>query len=326
MARMEFRFDRFMGMALHDPERGYYARRIGAIGGRRGDFTTAPMLSGCLGRAVAAWAARALRETGCRDLVEIGPGDGTLAETVWRMLPWPTRWRTRLHLVETSAPLRELQQKRLGRRARWHARPEEMLDACRGRAVVFSNELVDAFPVRRFQLTDGGWREMAVVFDPPAAPREILLEDGDLPASSVFAQTYPCGQRVEAHDFYREWLTGWLPRWRAGRMLTIDYGDTVETLYHRRPGGTLRGYLMQQRVEGADCYLNIGRQDLTADVNFTDLTEWSAPWTETRELRTLGEFIAPFADGGSAADRALADGLGAGGAFRVLEQRCLSSG
>lgn len=98
MTRGKIRFDHFMGMALHDPERGYYARRIGWIR-RRGDFTTAPMLSGCSARVVAAWAAGALRETGCRDLIEIGPGDGTLAECVWRMLPWSLRWRTRLHLV-----------------------------------------------------------------------------------------------------------------------------------------------------------------------------------------------------------------------------------
>lgn len=321
MTRGEIRFDHFMGMALHDPERGYYARRIGGIG-RRGDFTTAPMLSGCLARAVAAWAAGALRETGCRDLIEIGPGDGTLAECVWRMLPWSLRWRTRLHLVETSAPLRELQQKRLGRRARWHAEPREALDACGGKAVVFSNELVDAFPVRRFQFTGDGWRELALAFDPPAPPREVLLDPGPLPPSSVFSRDHQAGQWVEVHDSYREWLTGWLPLWRAGRMLTIDYGGAVETLYQRRPRGTLRGYLLQQRVEGADCYLNAGRQDLTADVNFTDLAEWSEPWTKTRALTGLGGFLAPHADPRSETDRALVAEDGAGGAFRVLEQEC----
>ena len=35
------RFDRFMELALHDPERGYYARRIRGVG-KGGDFTTTP--------------------------------------------------------------------------------------------------------------------------------------------------------------------------------------------------------------------------------------------------------------------------------------------
>src|SRR6478609_2354584 len=99
-------FEQFMARALHDPEHGYYARRIHAVG-RRGDFTTAPMLSDAPARAIAAWAVRAMRETGCRDLIEIGPGEGTLAAAVLKHLPWHVRWQTRLHLVETSTPLAE---------------------------------------------------------------------------------------------------------------------------------------------------------------------------------------------------------------------------
>jgi SAM-dependent MidA family methyltransferase len=309
-----------MRRALHDPERGYYARRISGIGGGRGDFTTASQLSAVLARAVAAWAARALRETGCRDLIEVGPGTGALAAAVRRHLPWPLRWRTRLHLVETSVPLARLQQQTLGRRARWHDHPGAALRACAGRAVIFSNELVDAFPVRRFKLTDSGWRELALLTDPSGPPRETLLEAVPLPPSSSFDQPHAAGQWIEVHDSYRAWLEQWLPAWRAGRMLTIDYGADAAALYHRRPRGTLRGYLLQQRVEGADCYLHPGRQDLTADANFTDLADWAAPWAETVALGPLHEFLRPFADPASPTDRALLDPDGAGGAFRVLEQ------
>src|SRR6187431_2187292 len=87
-------FEKFMADALHDPQHGYYARRITGVG-RRGDFTTAPMLSDSPARAIAAWAARALRETGCRNLIEIGPGEGRLAAGVLKHLPWHVRWKTR---------------------------------------------------------------------------------------------------------------------------------------------------------------------------------------------------------------------------------------
>lgn len=307
-----------MQRALHDPERGYYARRISGVG-KRGDFTTAPMLSAAPAKAIAAWATRALRETGCRDLIEIGPGEGTLAAAVRKSLPWHLRRETRLHLVETSKPLAELQKKRLGGVAVWHSSPEAALVACSGRAVIFSNELVDAFPVRRFQKTDDGWRELAVAFDVQGKATESLLPSAPLPESSGFADFYPPGQWIEVHDSYRRWLQNWLPHWRAGRMLTIDYGSTADNLYHRRPQGTLRAYLLQQRLVGPDIYQNMGRQDLTADVNFTDLMDWSAPWMAEQKLQSFADFLHGHA---TPVDHDLTDEQGAGGAFRVLDQAC----
>jgi SAM-dependent MidA family methyltransferase len=317
--RGQVRFDEFMARALHDPEHGYYARRISGIG-PRGDFTTAPMLSAATARAVARWAALALRDSGCRDLIEMGPGDGTLAAAVLSHLPWRLRWRVRLHLVETSAPLRERQRALLGRRARWHATPADALAACAGRAVLFANELVDAFPVRRFQNTPEGWRELALDFDQPGQVRELLLPPGPLPPSASFQQAHAVGQWIEVHDSYRQWLAEWLPVWRAGRLLMIDYGSTADRLYHRRPHGSLRAYLLHQRLEGPAVYAHPGRQDLTADVNFTDLLDWSRPWTTAATLRPFREFIAATADPKAPADQALLAEHGAGDAFLVLEQ------
>jgi SAM-dependent MidA family methyltransferase len=136
-----------------------------------------------------------------------------------------------------------------------------------------------------------------------------------LPDSSLFEVVYPVGQIIEVADSYRGWLHGWLPRWKSGRMLTIDYGSEAELLYHRRPRGTLRAYCMQQRVEGPGIYGNPGRQDLTADVNFTDLQNWSRPWVSEQRLTSFGGFLQIPGD-------ALADEHGAGGAFLVLDQKC----
>ena len=313
------RFDAFMQRALHDPLDGYYARAIRGIG-RRGDFSTAPMLSDAPARAIAAWATRAMREPGRFDLIEIGPGEGTLAAAVLSHLPWSLRWKTRLHLVETSPALTAIQQSLLGRRARWHRSMADALAACSGRAVIFSNELVDAFPVRRFQLTADGWRELAVAFDEHHRPCECLLPATALPPSSSFLQNHPVGQWIEVHDAYRLWLASWMPAWQAGRLLTIDYGASAADLYHRRPHGTLRGYLFHQRLEGPAIYQHPGRQDLTADVNFTDLGEWSAPWTAAASPLALREFLRPFTDPTNPADHALLDAHGAGSAFLVLDQ------
>ncbi|NJM38096.1 MAG: hypothetical protein HC845_09700 [Akkermansiaceae bacterium] len=85
-----------------------------------------------------------------------------------------------------------------------------------------------------------------------------------------------------------------------------------------RPLGSVRGYLLQHRVEGAAIYENVGRQDLTADVNFTDLMNWSRPAMSQQNLTSLRDFLKNYT---SPADRELTDELGAGSAFLVLEEQ-----
>ena len=308
------RFDRFMELALHDPERGYYARRIRAVG-RGGDFTTTPMLTPSLGKAVAVWAAQAMKASNCRDLIELGPGEGILAEAVRAGLPWWQRLRTRLHLVERSLPLRAKQEVRLGSKVIWHDSVESALDACGGRACIYSNEFADAFPVRRFRREETGWSELFL------DPAESWQPCDDLPDSSAFEIDHPPGQVVEVTEAYHAWLETLLPRWKAGRMLTIDYGSVAAELFRRRPRGTLRAYFMQQRLEGPAIYANPGRQDLTADVNFTDLERWPRTRLETIRLMNQRDFLLPHADPSQASDAHALDADGAGGAFLVLDQR-----
>lgn len=318
--REPIRFDSFMQRALHDPERGYYARTIRGIG-RGGDFTTAPKVSGLLARALAGWIQNASRETGCRELIEIGPGDGALAEAILRELPWRKRITMRYHLVESSPPLASRQRERLGRQVRHHRSIEDALAACHGRALIFSNELVDAFAVRRFEKTESGWREIFVHRDEIGRIHETLMQGSPLPDSCAFKESFPKGQRVEVHDSYRTWLAVWLPKWRHGRMLTIDYGGEIESLYHRRHHGTVRAYLLQQRLEGHEIYQNPGLQDLTADVNFTDLQQWHRNSMESLELSKFGAFLQRFAEVRNLSDQSLLDPDGAASAFLVLEQR-----
>lgn len=110
-------------------------------------------------------------------------------------------------------------------------------------------------------------------------------------------------------------------------MLTLDYGDAFPAVYHRQPRGTLRAYFAQQRLTGAEVYQRMGRQDITADVNFTDLQRWgeSLGW-RTDVFETQASFISRHI--GNAAERAkvnaadafVLDAAGAGRAFKVLVQ------
>jgi SAM-dependent MidA family methyltransferase len=282
-------FEQFMQRCLHDPQRGYYAKNIRAIGSR-GDFTTAPQLSSAPAKAIASWATQAMRTHQTRNLIEIGPGMGTLSQQLLRHLPLTLRFTTKLHLVDSSPILINHQKKTLGKRASYHETIQQALKSCKGNAVIFSNELVDAFPVRLFQKTHNHWQEISAIHSENRTT-EILTNPGTLPESSIFNRNFPIGQRVEVHESYQKWLQSWLPIWRRGEMLTIDYGTLAKDLYHRQPHGSLRGYLLQQRIEGTDIYQNPGLQDLTADVNFSDLIEWGKPFLQHEAPVNLAEFI-----------------------------------
>lgn len=318
--------ERFIREALYHPDYGYYSNNIRTVG-RRGDFSTSASLGQVLGMAIAGWIrARWAGGGPRRHVIEVGAGTGAMAHTVLREFGFFSRLGLSYHIVETSPILRKEQQSLLGRRAAtWHESVAGALAAAGGEAMIFSNELIDAFPCRVFEKADGKWLEVALRIEGNLLG-EVLL-DAELPtAASALTQDFPDGQRIEVHAAAAEWMASWAGHARHVEILTIDYGDVVEQLYYRRPRGTLRAYFHQQRFDGGAVFQRFGKQDITADVNFTDLERWGEilGW-ETVLLESQGQFIRKYvSDAGiakSPADMALADLSGAGDAFRVLHQR-----
>ena len=328
-------FEEFMRFALYDPEHGYYARQVRTVG-REGDFSTSATLGPVLGDAVAAWAF-SHRPDGRRwHVIELGGGSGELAARVLGALGWWARRGLRYHLVEISPGLRTTQQAHLARwrgTVAWHGTLAEALQAARGTALIFSNEFVDAFPCARWVFDpDAGWREVWVAWD-EATGRVEERARGAVSAerralTSVAAMGAAPGQQAEVFESYRRWLGEQLAGWRRGRLLTIDYGGWLPTLYHRRPAGTLRAYCRQMRFTGAEVYARVGQQDLTADVNFTDLRRWGtelglATDAEGAQADFLRRWLPPRRLRDAGRDPRLSyllDPEGAGGAFKFLEQ------
>lgn len=323
--------------ALYHPAFGYYTAGIREVG-RDGDFSTSATLSGLLARAIAVWLREERRrcfggETGRWHIIEIGPGNGLLHRDILRALGSEGRRGLRCHLVERSPALRRLQKRRLWRhwaRVSWHDTPADALKAAGGDALIFSNELIDAFPVTLLQRDGDAWREVWLELFPDGKIGETLrpVSEEDPPVSSALDLPLPDGQRIEIHQSVRRWMLEWLPCWKNGAMLTIDYGDIAEKLYHRRPRGTLRGYRKHRRVEGLNIYQNIGTTDLTADVNFTDLIRFGgSTGLLPVSLEPQHAFISrrlPRVEN-SPVNVWLQNPAGPGGAFQCLTQRRLES-
>src|SRR5690606_12175044 len=117
----------YMHACLNDPDHGYY-RSQPAIGAS-GDFTTAPEISQTFGELIGIWAAVAWRAMGAPaqvDLIELGPGRGTMmsdALRAARVVPGFLE-AVHLHFVESNPLLREIQRQTLASstqvRASWH--------------------------------------------------------------------------------------------------------------------------------------------------------------------------------------------------------------
>jgi NADH dehydrogenase [ubiquinone] 1 alpha subcomplex assembly factor 7 len=109
--------DEFMRVCLADPEHGYW-QRPGVIGAA-GDFITAPEISQTFGELIGLWCGvvwQGMGQPAPLRLVELGPGRGTLMRDALRAARVVPRFLKAItvHLIEISAPLREVQRQSLG--------------------------------------------------------------------------------------------------------------------------------------------------------------------------------------------------------------------
>lgn len=325
----------YMGVCLGDPDYGYYRGRP-AIGAG-GDFTTAPEISQIFGELIGIWAAVAWRAMGAPaevNLVELGPGRGTMlsdALRAARVVPGFLA-ATRVHLVESNALLKEAQRRMLaGTSARvqttWHEALEPGIAGDRP-TIVLANEFLDALPVRQLIYSGGCWRERCVGLD---AQERFVLVPGDAATPEHTPTDRPPreGDILESHPAFVE-IADMLHRWSVQPVaaLFIDYGHTRTAF-----GDTLQAV---SRHRYASLLESPGEMDLTAHVDFAEFcrqcTEHGlavdGPITQSEFLLSLGLverlsklMAAALPDQISlleAGAQRIADPLGMGGRFKAM--------
>ena len=293
-------FVRFMELALYHPQYGYYMRQPASADKERigwsGDFYTSSDVCPVLGRALAAQARQMdelLGEPTPFTIVEMGAGKGLCARDCLAAIQDQQEnfaSRVRYVLIERSPVMRELQRRNL---APWLSRPGlvtwvEGLDGLAPQSVTglfFSNELVDAFPVHRIQVTTGQTEEVYVGYRDggfvsclkplsTATLAQYLLQ---------LNMTWPEGYRTEVNLLALNWMEQVAQRMDRGFVVTIDYGHTAQDLYGvERKEGTFLCYFQQQTNE--DPFIRVGEQDMTAHVDFSSL----ATVGETQGLHVTG--------------------------------------
>ncbi len=311
--------EEFMELALYDETQGYYSANIAAIG-FRGDFSTTATMSDLLARRLIAHWHQACEECGRNlPMIEVGGGNADLAMAISRNLSLWQRLRMRYYMVDRSLALRNLQAMVGGTFVRVKSSIDKALKAADGRAFIFCNELPDAFPARQFVYQGGEWLELGLSIQGGRIIRQANRRP--LPESSAFSRWAREGQVIEVHESYHKWYAEWQRLWKCGIFVTIDYGELNETLYHRRPAGTLRGYKAHQMLGADELPPMAGHCDITADVNFTDLRTLAERCLgDAVEYMSQRDYLLPFVQDGNAADAHLVAIPGAGNHFNVLIQ------
>ena len=288
-------FERFMDLALYHPRYGYYGPGTDKPRtGRDGDYFTSVSVGPLFGRLLARQFFEAWTLVGRPSpfwIVEQGAEDGALAGDVLR---WICRITPeffsalRYAIIEPGhdSPNRRRQQAHLRegdfiKKIDWF---EDWSGLKIEVGVIFSNELLDAFPVHRVVYREGCWREIGVVLGKGGTLSWTEAEIGsDVLRDAVSSLPTLDGYTTEVNLRARAWMCEVgraLPR---GYVFTIDYGFPASAHYaSHRNNGTLTAYREHRRMENP--LAQPGEMDLTAHLDFTALAQAG----EDVGLATLG--------------------------------------
>jgi SAM-dependent MidA family methyltransferase len=267
--------------------------------GRRGDYYTSVSVGKLLGKLLACeflrWFNNEKKENLIHHLclIEVGAHDGSLAADILQWLVDENNAKNyqgffKYIIVEPSGGMRHVQRnnlQKLQEHVLWIRDFESTtLDSFSGSLnlqgsyqIIFSNELLDAFPVHRLiWLKDKQvWMELGVgmdgdnfewtIIEPCAECGEFITE---------LNKDYSDVLQILNRDFILEYPSEALKWWRSacnflkrGRIVVFDYGYAgCGLLNPYKSGGTLRCYYRHHIADSV--FQNLGEQDITADVNF----------------------------------------------------------
>ncbi|MBQ10416.1 MAG: SAM-dependent methyltransferase [Planctomyces sp.] len=285
-------FAEFMGLALFWPSSGYYTgpEPIGSSG----DFYTSPHAHPAFGALIAVqlhqmW--QVMDRPGTFTVVEMGAGNGRLCRDLTGYaagLPGDFARCLQYVCLDTLVAGGVERENTGGTEGPRVNRISTLLsfepsgkDGIRGiplrgiKGCVLSNELLDAFPVHQVTLHQGNLKEVYVtlsgeelefVLEEPSTPRLEARLDG---LGIVLGE----GQRVEINLGIEEWANQVASVLDTGFVLTVDYGRLAPELYSMelRPRGTLTTFYRHTQTDAP--LQRIGRQDVTAQVDFTTVME-----------------------------------------------------
>jgi SAM-dependent MidA family methyltransferase len=268
-------FFEYMNTVLYDPNCGYYTGNYQQLG-KSGDFITAPEISPLFGECLSKAIHPILQSLVDPVVIEFGAGTGKLAKTLLENL---SENISKYIIIEISPALIKLQQellKEYSDKIIWHDINTPLKNLT---GVIIANEVIDAFPVRKFHYADKKLFEYFVVpskyknhsFNWHLEAIDFTLEHD---ISFIHQLNLPDGYTSEYHPTLKPWINNLSTLLQKGAVFIFDYGFPQHEYYHPdRNMGTIMCHYQQQ--SNTDPFFMPGSQDITAHVNFTQVAEAS---------------------------------------------------
>jgi SAM-dependent MidA family methyltransferase len=280
-----------MEAALYDEQDGYYLRPDRVRQGKAGDYRTAPETSPLFAATFASYFSKLftdLKWPPRLTIFESGAGSGHFAYGIlWNLRrDVPEVFAvTRYVIDEISAAARERAAERLVEFAdRVTFSRFDEIEPSGGAGIVFTNELIDSFPVHRVIGRGGVLRELYVALD----EQRFVWADGELqtPVADYCRHIdlkLREGQIAEINLEAGRFIEGSARLLDRGYVITVDYGAERGELLSSpdRFAGTLRAFRRHQMMD--DPLASPGEQDLTTTIDWTQVLDAS----QRAGLRTL---------------------------------------
>ena len=258
-------FDEFINLALYHNKYGYY-RSSKQKFGVSGDFVTAPELSPIFGKCLAKQFSEILKKND--SILEFGAGSGILAVNILEYLAKNNKLPKKYYIIELSAHLQKIQANIIKKylpnqlsSVKWLKKMPVNFNG-----VVIANEVLDAMPFKRFLFEKNRVFELCVDYK----NNEFIWHKAITKRKFTFTPPSNCIYKTEINDYIKPWLLTLFDALSSAVVFIIDYGYGASEYYHiDRTEGTLRCYYKQRASE--DIFSNIGSQDITASVNFSDV-------------------------------------------------------
>lgn len=275
-------FAKFMNLALYAPGLGYYSAGSQKFGDSKtggGDFVTAPQISPLFAQTLSNQIAQVLN-IAHGNILELGAGTGKLAADILLTLAEKGSAPAKYFILEVSDHLRQVQletlQKRLpqdlAQRVEWLTKLPSSFNG-----VIVGNEVLDAIPVHIVRIKDDGIYERGIAIE----AEEFVWQDKILNEPSLL-------EVVDKLNLPESYITEVCPAasgliaslantLQQGIILMIDYGFGAHEYYHpQRNQGTLMCHY--QHYAHTNPLMNIGLQDITAHVDFSQIAMLCDPY------------------------------------------------
>lgn len=292
-------FYEWMKSALYDEREGYYcAARVRQ--GRAGDYRTAPETSPLFGAVFAHYFMKTYFDLAAPDefvIIEVGAGGGDCARAILTTLQrdFPKVFAATRYLIDEIS--HNAQSQTLTKLAEFKDRIQFRSLAEINRriphAIIFSNELLDAFPVNRVIGRSGKLRELYVG---TSDGNFVQIENDLSPSVAEYCSRVQLqladGQVYEVNLGVEEFISRAADIIGRGLLVSVDYGaDRNELLNDQdRFRGTLRAFHRHQFVD--DLLSHPGEYDLTTTVDWTQIIEAGRRnGFQTLRLQRLDEFL-----------------------------------